>query len=109
MKIQWPDDDSPRQNIPLDDLCMDDPWLCVRYAYQHDLVYKPGWEWIPKCLDSSETLTTMMYIHLGHQSLVERNTKLEWKFHSPQNQQNCLMKQMEISFGYNQLIKNYTR
>ena len=61
MKIQWPDDDSPSQNIPLDDLCMDDPWLCVRYAYEHDLVYKPGWEWIPKYLDSNETLTTMIH------------------------------------------------
>ena len=42
MKIQWIDDDSPRQIIPLDDLRMDDPWLCVRYAYQNNLVYKPG-------------------------------------------------------------------
>ena len=40
---------------------MDDPWLCVRYAYEHDLVCKPGWEWIPKYLDSNETLTTMMH------------------------------------------------
>ena len=62
MKIQWPDDDLPGQNIPLDEyLCMDDPWLCVRYAYQHDLAYKPGWEWIPKHLDSNTTFTTMIH------------------------------------------------
>jgi hypothetical protein len=60
MKIQWPDENTPKQNIPLDDLRMDDPWLCVRYAYQNDLIYKPGWEWIPKYIDSDKTLTTMI-------------------------------------------------
>jgi hypothetical protein len=63
MKVQWPDDDSPRQNILLDDLRMDDPWTCVRYAYQNNLVYKPGWEWIPKYLDSDKTLTTMVHTY----------------------------------------------
>ena len=72
MKIQWPDDDSPRQNIPLDDfLCMDDPWLCVRYAYQHDLAYKPGREWIPKYLDSNTTFTTT--IHTSRTSVLSGN------------------------------------
>ena len=63
LKVEWPDDDSPRQILPLDTLRIDEPWLCVRYAYQNNLVYKPGWEWIPKYLESDTTLTTMIHTY----------------------------------------------
>jgi hypothetical protein len=63
LKVQWPDDDSPKQYLKLDDLRMDEPWLCVRYAYKNDLIYKPGWEWIPKYLESEKTLTTMVHTY----------------------------------------------
>jgi hypothetical protein len=33
LKVQWPDDDSPKQYLKLHDLHMDKLWLCVRYAY----------------------------------------------------------------------------
>jgi len=63
LKVQWQDEDSPRQLLALDDLRMDEPWLCVRYAYKNNLVYKPGWEWIPKYLESDKTLTTMVHTY----------------------------------------------
>jgi hypothetical protein len=63
LKVQWPDDDSPNQVLKLDDLRMDEPWLCVRYAFQNDLVYKPGWEWIPKYLEEDKTLATMIHTY----------------------------------------------
>ena len=61
---------------------MDDPWLCVRYAYQHDLAYKPGWEWIPKYLDSNTTFTTT--IHTS-QTLVLSGKKYEIGVEIPQS------------------------
>jgi hypothetical protein len=63
LKVQWSDGDLPRQYLQLDDLCMDEPWLCARYAYKNDLVYKPGWEWIPKYLESDKVLTTMVHTY----------------------------------------------
>ena len=63
LKVQWPDQDSPNQYVQLDDLRCDDPWICVRYAYQHNLLYKPGWEWIPKYVESDTTLCSMVHTY----------------------------------------------
>jgi hypothetical protein len=82
MKVQWPDDDSPIQNILLDDLRMDDPWTCVRYAYQNNLVYK---FWLGM---DTEIPLQLWYIHIGHLSSAERNMNLEWKFQRPKSSKN---------------------
>jgi len=33
LKVQWPDEEAPRQVLSLDTLRLSDPWLYIRYAY----------------------------------------------------------------------------
>lgn len=65
MKIQWLDTDV-RQYIKLNNLRIDEPWLCICYAAQHNLMYKPSWEWIPRYIELDESLCEMIHTYISN-------------------------------------------
>lgn len=70
--VAWKDVVRPNQIISLDDLCTDEPWMCIRYANQHNLMKQPEWEWIPPYIESDLTLMDM--IHTYRMSVLKGNT-----------------------------------
>ena len=87
MKLQWPDTDV-RQYIKLDDLRIDEPWLCIRYAAQHNLMKKPGWEWIPKYVESDASLCKMVHTY---RASVLCGQKYEFGVEIPTSHKNALL------------------
>ena len=64
LKVQWPDEEVPRQSLSVDTLRLSDPWLCIRYAYQNKLLNKIGWDWVPAYLASDKSFTRMVQAFL---------------------------------------------
>ena len=87
MQIQQPDTDV-RQYIRLDNLRTDEPWLCIRYAAQHNLMTKPGWEWIPKYIELDESLCEMIHTY---RASVLYGQKYEFGVEIPTSDKNALL------------------
>ena len=62
-QVSYCDGHRPNQIISLDDLCIDDSWLCIRYADQHNLLKKPGWEWVSSYIESDPILLQMIHTY----------------------------------------------
>jgi hypothetical protein len=80
LKIQWPDIDTPRQLLKLDTLRIEQPWMCVKYAFQRGLVHKPGWEWIPEYIESDKMLSTLVH---SYRTSVLKGKKFEFGVEIP--------------------------
>ena len=43
LKIHYPEN-HVKHLVKLENLCLDEPWICIQYAAQNNLIEKPGWE-----------------------------------------------------------------
>ena len=87
MKIQWSNTDL-RQYVKLDNLRIAKPWLCIRYAAQHSLMSKPGWEWIRQYIELDESLCEMIYTY---RASVLCGKKYEFRVEIPTSHKNALL------------------
>ena len=73
MKVLY--QDGAKTWIDLNVLRMHDPMLCIKYAFRHNLLGKPGWEWINHYMESDQEFGKMV-----HAYKVSRTTGRKFKF-----------------------------
>ena len=64
LKVKWPDADAPRRLLSLQTLRMDQPWICIRYAFHNKLLDHDDWNWAPAYLESDDTFCCIIHSYL---------------------------------------------
>ena len=86
LKVQWPDEEVPRQSLSVDTLRLSDPWLCILYAYQNKLLNKIGWDWVPAYLASDKSFTRMVH---SYRASVLKGPKYEFGVEVPKHKKDA--------------------